>query len=187
MIGSILCDERGKRILNVCSSDEKFWLNDQPYIFQDVLQPLLARGNLIDHLDMKTGRGINIVADCTDMKTVAALSYDIVLFTSGVEHLLEPLKALQEIHRVLKDDGFMVCSAPGVYPFHPDPIDTMLRLPDLESWKELLAGAWVIEGFWATTPIPAKPFYHFSDLVFASVVSARKRMKGSDSEGHAKG
>jgi SAM-dependent methyltransferase len=173
MIRNTLVFLRGKSVLNVCSSEELFWKEQQPYIWEYVMTPLIARGCALHNLDMKKSKGVDIVADCTDMKCVEDGSYDVVLFTSGVEHIVEVTKALQEIRRVLKCDGFMVCSAPGVYPTHNDPIDTMLRLPTKESWNSLLGNAWEIQGFWTTTPMRADPRYNFNELVFATIVKAR--------------
>ncbi len=168
----LLGSETGKSILNVCSSDEHFYKVQQSFIWEMIMSPLLKRGNVITNLDMKQSNGVDIVADCTDMKIIRDNTYDIALFTSGVEHIVEVKKALSEIKRILKPEGFMICSAPGVYPRHDDPIDTMLRLPAVEDWEKLLGVEWKIIEFRKSTPVPAKPFYHFNELVFATVIKA---------------
>ncbi|MCK5707861.1 MAG: methyltransferase domain-containing protein [Candidatus Aureabacteria bacterium] len=175
IIKSILKDERNRSILNVCSSDEIFWKNHQPYIWNIVMTPLIERGNKIINLDMKSSKGVDIVEDCTNMQSIKNGSYDISLFTSGVEHIIDVNRALSEIHRILKYDGFMICSAPGVYPRHDDPIDTMLRLPNKEDWSNLLDKDWNIIEFIKTKPLPAKPSYKFDKLVFATIIKALPR------------
>ena len=138
------------------------------------MKPLLDRENSITNLDMKNSKGVDLVSDCTDMQCIKDRSYDIALFTSGVEHIIDVKRAIDEIKRVLKINGFMICSAPGVYPRHDDPIDTMLRLPTKDSWGILLGKDWQISGYWKTSPIPAKPCYNFKKLVFATIVKAAK-------------
>jgi len=170
IIKDLLGTEENKRILNICSSDETFWKVKQPFIWKKVMQPLLERNNSIINLDMKKSNGVDIIADCTDMQCIKDDSYDIALFTSGVEHIVEVDKALLEIRRILKPGGFMICSAPGIYPEHHDPIDTMLRLPSLEDWKFFLKDSWQISDFLKSSPVPARPDYNFKELVFATVI-----------------
>ena len=136
------------------------------------MSPLLQDGNEIHNLDIEPSKGVDIVNDCTNMTDVPDHSYDIVLFNSAVEHIVNVQGALDEIKRVLKPDGTLVASAPGVFPKHDAPIDTLIRLPLLKDWENLLGPDWVIDKFLKTTPIPAKPVYNFPDLVFMTIVSA---------------
>jgi len=176
IIFNFLIGVEGKKILNVCSSDEVFYKETQPYIWKNILCPLIQNGNQVCDLDIKGGNGVDIVCDCTDMKNVQSDTYDIVLFCSGVEHIIEVEKALSEIKRVMRKDGFMICSAPGVYPRHEDPIDTMLRLPTKESWEKLLGTNWNIGAFKKTKPSPAKSFYKFKKLVYSTIIIAYLRL-----------
>lgn len=174
IIKELLLDVEHRVVLNMCSSDENFYKKMQPHIWDNVILPLAERVNKVINLDMKEGDGVDVVNDCRDMKDVSDQSIDIVLFFSGVEHILEPKRAINEIYRVLKPDGLLAASAPGVYPKHDDPIDTMLRLPRLDDWQELLGPRWKIMEFSKTTPCPAKAFYKFNELVFATIVIAQK-------------
>ncbi|MCP4397973.1 MAG: methyltransferase domain-containing protein [bacterium] len=177
IIFSLLADNENKKILNVCSSGEFFWKRQQPYIWKTLLEPLLQNGNEIINLDIQPNIGVDIVNDCTDMIDVFDRSFDIVLFNSAVEHIEDVQAALGEIKRVIKSDGIFVASAPGVFPKHDAPIDTLLRLPNLEDWEQLLGPGWEIENFRKTTPIPAKPFYKFAELVFATIIKAHRKIK----------
>jgi SAM-dependent methyltransferase len=159
-----------KIVLNVCSSDETFWKKTQPFVWQDVMLPLKERSCQLINLDMKATPGVDIVNDCTNMLDVADKSIDVVLFFSGIEHIVDPSTVLAEIKRVLKDKGVVYMSAPGVYPKHNDPIDTMLRLPTRKSWEELLGPLWHIKEFRATTPMPASAAYNFNEQVYATIV-----------------
>lgn len=164
---------RNKKILNVCSADAEFYTKRQPHIWKELMEPL-SKENTLVNLDIKNAEGVDIVSDCTDMKVVEDRSYDVVLFCSGIEHLVEPRKALREIERVLQDGGYAIFSAPGVYPKHDDPIDNMLRFPDRTSWETYLEGSWFIDDYRTTHPRPAKAFYQFDQLVYATLVRCRK-------------
>lgn len=49
--------------------------------------------------------------------------FDFIVFNQVLEHLPEPLKALRELARVLKDGGRIICSAPLFYEEHEHPFD----------------------------------------------------------------
>ena len=172
IVRKMLKDEIHKRILSVCSSDEEFWKVRQPHIWNEVMFPLMERNNIIDNLDMKENKGVTIVTDCTNMVSIEDHTYDIVLFCSGVEHVIDVKRTLSEIKRVLKSNGYMLCTAPGVFPQHNDPIDTMLRLPTIADWGNLLGKMWRIIEFHKTNPIPAHPSYNFKELIFATIAKA---------------
>jgi len=163
---------KGMRVLNVCSSDEEFYQNRQPYIWKNVMEPLLKENTLVN-LDIKLCSGVDIACDCRDMREISDGTYDVVLFCSGIEHMPEPERAIGEIRRVLKKSGFAILSAPGVYPKHEDPIDTMLRLPDRASWEVFLGGHWNILEYRSTRPEPALPFYAFDRKVYATIIKCR--------------
>jgi SAM-dependent methyltransferase len=172
ILKDLLAEYRDKVILNVCSSDKEFWTVHQPFVWEEVMRPLIARGCVIHNLDMKKAEGVDIVNDCTEMVDIKDHTYDIVLFCSGIEHIANVDKALSEIKRVLKKDGIMIASAPGVYPEHHDPIDTLLRLPTRRSWEKILEDDWAIDTFVKTPPMPAAEGYCFNKLVFATIIKA---------------
>ena len=172
IIFALCASPHGKTILNVCSSGEAFYKREQPFIWNELLDPL-SRDNKLTNLDIKDEPGIDIVSDCRHMPEIGTSTYDMVLFCSGIEHMRKPQKAVTEIQRVLKKDGFAVFSAPGVYPKHKDPIDTMLRFPDKKAWSFFLGSGWEITEFRATEPEAAKPFYHFDRQVYATIVRCR--------------
>lgn len=136
----------GRLILNIGSSTEAFYRRRQPQIWDRLMRPLIEAGNEIVNLDLKSGPGVHIVADCREMP-VGDESFDAVLFGSTIEHVEQPERALAEIRRVLKPDGFAVMSAPGKYPYHADPIDTGLRLGDRAAWEVVLGDTWTIEDY----------------------------------------
>jgi SAM-dependent methyltransferase len=176
IIYALCTSAHGRRILNVCSSGEDFYKREQPFIWDLLLGPL-SENNQLTNLDIKAEPGVDIVADCRHMTEIPESEYDIVLFCSGIEHMRKPEKAVEEIRRILRKDGFAVFSAPGVYPKHKDPIDTMLRFPDKKTWSLFLGDGWEIDDFRATEPEAAKPFYHFDRNVYATIVRCRPRCR----------
>jgi SAM-dependent methyltransferase len=65
---------------------------------------------------------LDYVCDISDIP-VEDGRFDRVLFNQVLEHLPEPEKALNELHRVLKPDGRLFCSVPLFYEEHQQPYD----------------------------------------------------------------
>jgi SAM-dependent methyltransferase len=63
-----------------------------------------------------------------DLGTVEALPYDdrtfdVVVCTQVLEHVVDPARAVAEIARVLSPAGVAFVSTHGVFVYHPDPVD----------------------------------------------------------------
>jgi SAM-dependent methyltransferase len=56
--------------------------------------------------------GKQIILDSTDLSKIGKESYDLILSSHALEHLANPLKALFEWYRVLKDDGYILIVVP---------------------------------------------------------------------------
>jgi SAM-dependent methyltransferase len=55
-----------------------------------------------------------VVSDLADGVPFKDMSFDAVLCIEGIEHLQTPLRLIQEIHRILKDKGFLILSTPNI-------------------------------------------------------------------------
>lgn len=71
-------------------------------------------------------------------------SFDLVLSTQVLEHTSSPVDYLKEAFRVTKNDGFLIISTHGLYPYHPDPNDYwrwtasgLNKILNDNSWKPL--------------------------------------------------
>lgn len=53
-----------------------------------------------------------IIADATDLHTIADESYDFLLSSNNLEHIANPLKALREFKRVVKSSGIICILVP---------------------------------------------------------------------------
>jgi len=50
-------------------------------------------------------------------------TFDCVFSSQVLEHVLDPQVYLREAHRVLKEEGTLIVSTHGIWPYHPDPTD----------------------------------------------------------------
>ena len=103
-----------KYILNVGSSSET--------ILGSKFLKILSKNSKITNLDIKESKKVDIVADAMNMP-IKNDSYDLVICQATLEHISFPVKAISEIHRVLKNNGYLYCTIPFLQGFHADPYD----------------------------------------------------------------
>lgn len=72
------------------------------------------------NLDLNTHP--NIFADVTQTP-LHGQTVDCIICTEVLEHLPKPQACVDEIHRLLRDDGLVFASTPFFYPIHADPHD----------------------------------------------------------------
>jgi SAM-dependent methyltransferase len=74
--------------------------------------------------------GMQYIHDATDLASIADGSYDFLLASHILEHVANPLRALQEFHRVLKPKGSMLIAVPNrLHTFdHRRPVTTFAHL-----------------------------------------------------------
>lgn len=83
------------------------------------------------NVDILPFPGVDLVAD------IKSLPFDLqnidrVVCDNVLEHVDEPVKAVAELHRVLKTGGYLYICTPFLYPFHASPHDyTRWTLPGL--------------------------------------------------------
>jgi SAM-dependent methyltransferase len=70
----------------------------------------------------ETERPLEYVCDLTAIP-VEDGRFDRILFNQVLEHVLEPLRVLGELYRVLKPGGLLFCSVPLFYEEHQKPYD----------------------------------------------------------------
>jgi ubiquinone/menaquinone biosynthesis C-methylase UbiE len=116
----------GMTVLDIGSSTAAFRTVVQPHIEQNVFAPLRAHGLSIVHLDARAEPGVDIVTDVTTLHGVDR-TFDVVLCTSLLEHVVERQQILGNIKRVVAPSGLLVLTVPRRYPLHNDPIDTGFR------------------------------------------------------------
>lgn len=133
-------------LLNVGASTRKFRTQDQPWIQEELIAPLEARGVRIVHLDLKEADGVDIAADITTdegFQRAKAVGARALLLCNILEHVLDPGALARKTMALVEPGGLVVVTVPRSYPYHRDPIDTMFR-PTPEQVAALFPGA-VIE------------------------------------------
>lgn len=147
-IRTLLAPVRDQIVLNVGSSTAAFYRTAQPYIWADVMAPLLERGNALINIDPKGGDGVHLRRAAEDLGLTALA--DVVLCCNLLEHVEHPRAVLRSIAAALKPGGLLVLDGPATYPYHADPIDTLLRFTTPAVCDALVldtAQTWVRESF----------------------------------------
>jgi SAM-dependent methyltransferase len=74
-------------------------------------------------VDLTATEAADYVVNQEDKLPVNDQSIDFVLSTQVLEHVKETSNYLQETHRVLRANGYLLLSTHGVWPYHPCPND----------------------------------------------------------------
>jgi SAM-dependent methyltransferase len=82
----------------------------------------INRGSVVT-IDVDIARQPDIVADATTMECFRSESFDAVFMMEVLEHIPAPQRALSEVRRVLRPDGYLFLSAPFLFEIHDDPGD----------------------------------------------------------------
>jgi hypothetical protein len=117
-------------LLNLGSSTREFREIKQPFVYELVFAPLLARGVRIIHSDLKEGDGVDIATDIFDesgLEKIKAEKPRCVLCTHMFEHVENREKLAEIILKILPSKGLFFVTVPHSYHYHADPIDTMYR------------------------------------------------------------
>lgn len=150
LIKKWLSNHHNKIILDVGSGNPK--AVSRPHRWQLLYQPMLDNSNIVHSLDKtKFKEGSTpypqIVGDAEDMNMIEREMYDFVLFTSCIEHLYHPARALLEIHRVLKNKGRAFVSVPGSFPRHGS-YDSGVRIQSENEWRKFLDDNQILDYRW---------------------------------------
>lgn len=85
--------------------------------------PLLARRDIeFVETDIRFGPKTAVICDAHDLP-FASGSFDGVLITWVLEHVLDPARSVDEVHRVLRDDGIVYAETPFMQQVHEGAYD----------------------------------------------------------------
>jgi SAM-dependent methyltransferase len=73
-------------------------------------------------IDAVPSNGVDVVADIHAL-AVRDGAFDCVFCTGTLEHVANPVKAVDEIYRILKPGGIVHIDVPFIQGYHPDPTD----------------------------------------------------------------
>jgi SAM-dependent methyltransferase len=116
--------------LNIGSSTLHFREVMQPHISKHLIRPIEASGIRVIHCDIKKDEGVDLVGDVFNpkfQKKMENTRADVLLCCNILEHLPDPRSFAIACNKLVRSGGYIVVSVPLSYPYHPDPIDTMLR------------------------------------------------------------
>jgi SAM-dependent methyltransferase/uncharacterized protein YbaR (Trm112 family) len=72
--------------------------------------------------DLRRAEGVDLVADAHAMP-LADGSVDVVVVQAVLEHVMDPVRVVAEIERVLRPGGLVYSDTPFLQPYHADPTD----------------------------------------------------------------
>lgn len=120
----------------------------QPWIEQLVFAPLARRGVEVLHHEHEPAPGVDVAGDLRDpafVETLRDLGARSVLCANVLEHVEDPLALAAAIGDLVASGGHVVVTVPRRYPYHPDPIDTMLR-PSVAELAAMFRGFRLVAG-----------------------------------------
>lgn len=79
--------------------------------------------------DVAPGENIDIIGDVL-ATPFSSGTFDTVISTQVIEHVAKPWVMITEIHRILKNGGHCILTAPFLIPYHADPHDYFRFTPE---------------------------------------------------------
>jgi len=116
--------------LNLGSSSQDFYSTQQSYIKELVIDELVDKYTQVVNIDIKNSTGVDLVADFLTpdgADKIRKIDADLMLVNNLLEHIVDPIKGIEAISRIMKKDSRIVITGPRMFPYHPDPIDNRFR------------------------------------------------------------
>jgi SAM-dependent methyltransferase len=89
--------------------------------YQDLVSDIVSEYHTLDLFPRR--EDVTYIADIQDMSIIKTASYDSAICLNVLEHIPDPFKAIDEIHRILKPGGFLIISVPHLSRLHDEPYD----------------------------------------------------------------
>lgn len=86
-------------------------------------------------IDIAPGPDVDLICDITAdfseiVKVLGQSTFDAIICANVLEHLYEPIKALNNMRKLLRDDGFLIIITPLIWDLHSWPQDYFRLNPD---------------------------------------------------------
>jgi SAM-dependent methyltransferase len=117
-------------LLSIGSGDAELRETRQPWIQRVVYEPLARRGVDVVHHDLEPAPGVDLAGDLTDpefLDRLADAGARSVMCCNVLEHVPDTQSVASAIARAVAPGAYALVTVPRRYPYHPGPIDTMLR------------------------------------------------------------
>jgi len=134
-------------LLNIGSSTAVFREKTQAHIHESVFKPLKEKSLRVIHTDIKEDAGVDAVGDLNDplfRDSLKKMGIKSVLCSNLLEHLEHPKEICDAIMDLLQPNDLIIVTVPHYFPFHKDPIDTMLR-PSIAELHNFFPGTKIVE------------------------------------------
>ena len=136
-------------LLNIGSSSLRFREKVQPFIAENIFQPLAKKNIKVLHTDLQNEIGVDLVGDLADAKFVnqlKSMNFKSIICSNLLEHLEIETRLIvcTTLMNIINEGGLIVMTVPRIYPYHQDPIDTWYR-PDAAELAGLFPGFKLIE------------------------------------------
>lgn len=131
----MLADTQLYPMLNIGSHTKEFRKREQPWIDRYLFAPARDKGLSVVHSDLQSLPGVDLVGDLLDpvfLAKIAAMRFRSVFCANLLEHVTNREEIAAVLVKAVEPGGLILVSCPNVFPYHPDPIDTMYRPPPAE-------------------------------------------------------
>jgi SAM-dependent methyltransferase len=95
--------------------------------YKNILEPLSKTYVCLDHPEISKRynpyQKPDVIADITKKTPIKNNEFDTAIMLKVLEYIDEPLKAFNEVGRILKTKGSLILTAPFIYPIHDFPYD----------------------------------------------------------------
>jgi len=124
--------------LSIISRLNKFFIGNDVYDMGGGYQPLdssLAAGKTVKVVDYMPNENVDIVDDLVTLKKIKDCSADNIFCSDALEHVTRPWEAIENFHRVLKDEGIIFLTVPFIWHFHGHEIETGDWRTRVDFWR----------------------------------------------------
>ena len=149
-------------LLNLGSSTKDFREKVQPWIDDIIFNPFSNKGKKVLHSDLKEGDGVDLPGNIFDKEfeeQLKNMNFKSIICSNVLEHIIEVDSFCKAIESISSSGTYIIISAPNLYPYHNDPIDTKFR-PDVNEIVKLFSQCQLVEGVVYTAKNN-----HFSSLI----------------------
>jgi len=90
---------------------------------EDVVLRRLPARTRVTTVDLSLAPRPNVAADLAATWPFAESTFDVIVATAVLEHIVEPRRFFAETYRVLRPGGVLICTTPFIYRMHSAPED----------------------------------------------------------------
>lgn len=130
--------DKRKLVLNIGSSSLAYNKSIKNYIWRNIYSFLKSKNIRLINCDIKKAEGIDEVIDLnikSSKATIKKYNPYVVLCCNILEHLENPKRLAKEISFSINPGSYVIVTCPYKYPYHPDPIDNLLRPTPLQLFR----------------------------------------------------